>query len=250
MTKTIEYVHTADVHNTKAAENFIPFVFRHIRPKSVIDIGCGTGTWLKIFKSYGVDEILGIDGSNVDLSHLEIPAENFRAHDLREPLQLKKKFDLAVCLEVAEHLPDANADALVELLVSTSDTILFSAALPGQGGQNHINEQRFSYWVEKFNRYGYIFLDVFRSEVWYIDNIDFWYRQNSFLVVKEENGVQQPILDFYHPEKVLGDVTHVNKLRSKMKALQEELKQYKYGKIPFGKAVRILLKSAKHSLLH
>jgi len=198
----INYIHTTGVHNTTAAQAFIPILFEFIQPSSVIDIGCGLGTWLKVFIDRGVSDILGIDSFNVDATLLEIPLENFIEHDLREPLFLEKKYDLSLCLEVGEHLPKEKANNLIDLLTTYSDTILFSAALPFQSGQNHVNEQPFSYWVEKFNNKGFIVDDLFRERIWDDDRIDWWYRQNLFLISKQKTASQKKINDYYHPEKI------------------------------------------------
>ncbi len=195
----INYVHSELIHNDRAAVNFLPYLFEYIRPSCVIDIGCGLGNWLEVFKQSGCSEVLGLDGANVDRSKLVISENEFLIHDLSQPFSPPKKFDLCICLEVGEHLPENSADILIETLVSSADNILFSAALPLQDGQNHINEQPFSYWIEKFNSKGYIVFDVFRSKIWNNAQIDWWYRQDMFLVCKSTKE-QQPILDFYHPD--------------------------------------------------
>jgi hypothetical protein len=228
----INYVHSEIVHNDKAAINFVPHLYKHISPKSVIDIGCGLGNWLHVLKQSGCSEVLGVDGSNVDRSKLVINDNEFIVHDLTQPLALSKKFDLCICLEVAEHLPQSCADTLIQSLVCCADTILFSAALPLQGGQNHVNEQPFSYWVSKFNSKGYKVLDVFRGEIWNNPNIDWWYRQNMFLICKSSDG-QQPIMEFYHPD------AYANVANSQLfyKSIVEK------GNLPPMKAFKILVKS-------
>lgn len=229
------YVHTKDVHNTQAAEHFLPILFEHIQPKSVADVGCGLGTWLKVLQNMGVNEVLGIDGNYIDQSNLQIDAEDFLLHDLTKPLIYSRKFDLAICLEVAEHLPEEASKIIVNTLTNLSETILFSAALPRQGGQNHINEQPFSYWVERFNKRGYLVKDVFRNEIWQNENIDWWYRQNMFLVVKDY-GMQLPISDFYHPNRY-------HQIVLEMEKANQNLQNINNGKISFLKAVKILVKS-------
>lgn len=197
------YKHDIQTHNTKAAKNFLPILFEYIKPNSVIDVGCGTGTWLKVFKNLGVLEILGVDGNYIKKESLEIDKKYFILHDLSEPFVSNKKYDLAVSLEVAEHLPEQSADIFVDTLTSLSNTILFSAALPFQGGQNHINEQSFAYWVKKFNKKGFIVKDLFRERIWNNENIDWWYKQNMFLVVKEDIDNQKNINDYYHPDNYI-----------------------------------------------
>jgi hypothetical protein len=173
-----------------------------LNPKNVIDVGCGLGAWLNIFSKYGVSDILGVDGDYIDENKLIIPKENFKKANLGLPLDLKKKFDLAICLEVAEHLPPSEADSIVETLINHSDTILFSAAIINQGGQNHINEQWFSYWEKKFHSHGYTFYDIIRPQIWYNQNVDWWYKQNIFIVSKKT--INQPskgdLICGYHPD--------------------------------------------------
>lgn len=203
--KKVPYVHEDSIHNTKAAKAFLPYLFEVIRPNSVLDIGCGTGTWLRVLSEAGVQVILGVDGDYVDIKKLHINPNYFIGLDLSKEINLNKKFDLVISLEVAEHLPQSSADAFVLTLINHSDVILFSAALTNQGGQNHLNEQPFSYWVNKFEENGYVFLDVFRNKIWDDPNIDCWYRQNIFLIVKKDNILLETchatkIHDFYHPE--------------------------------------------------
>ncbi|HKM40321.1 MAG TPA: methyltransferase domain-containing protein, partial [Patescibacteria group bacterium] len=193
------YKHDEKLHNKKAATAFLPILFKHIIPKSVIDIGCGLGTWLKVLEENGIKDIIGVDGNHIDKSKLQIDEKNFILHDLNTPFSINRKFDLVINLEVAEHLSEQSADILIETLTNLSNTILFSAALPFQGGQNHINEQPFSYWIKKFNKKGFIVKDVFRNEIWNNKEIEWWYKQNIFLIKKSEEK-QELINDYYHPE--------------------------------------------------
>jgi len=149
---------------------------------SVLDVGCGTGTWLKVFADKGVDSITGVDGSWTRKEYLEISEENFIEHDLSLEMDLGKKFSLAISLEVGEHLPEESADNLVKMLTDHADFILFSAAAPPyQGGPGHINEQWIGYWANKFRTNGFYAYDVVRDKIWDIDGIPFWYKQNILL---------------------------------------------------------------------
>ena len=126
---------------------------------SAVDVGCGVGTWLSVLKAKGVDTIQGIDGSWVDQNYLQIPEECFIEHDLTQKIELSVKFDLAISLEVAEHLPSSKADDFIDSLTKLSDFVLFSAAIPFQGGIGHINEQWPTYWIALFEKRGYIAVD-------------------------------------------------------------------------------------------
>src|ERR1041385_1528730 len=137
----VRYLHTEDVHNMESPREVVPVIMKVVNPSSVVDVGCGTGTWLKAFEEAGVADILGVDSNDVSPSQLKIPASKFRAVDLTAPWQLDRKFDLAISLEVAEHLPEDKATQFVAAIAGTADYVIFSAAIPGQGGQNHLNEQ-------------------------------------------------------------------------------------------------------------
>jgi cyclopropane fatty-acyl-phospholipid synthase-like methyltransferase len=191
------YVHTEQMHNFRAARAVVPFVIKVVSPNSILDVGCGTGTWLKVFEENGVSDYLGVDGDYVEKNLLKIPLSRFVSHDLTKELSLQKKFDLVVSLEVAEHLPEKSADLFVKTLVDHGLTILFSAAIPGQSGQNHLNEQWPTYWADKFAKHGYYFHDIIRPEIWGDENVDWWYKQNTFLVNKEFSG--KTIMNLVHP---------------------------------------------------
>lgn len=199
-----KYVHEPDVHNIRAATEVVPLLIKWFDPKSVVDVGCGTGTWLSVFKDEGVRVVYGIDGNYVDRSLLFISEEEFHTADLDHPLDVDQSFDLVISLEVAEHISPHAADTFVASLVSLGDIVVFSAAIPGQGGQNHINEQWHDYWQEKFQKHNFHFYDVLRPIFWNNENVDWWYRQNMFIAIKE--GVDhsfkpaQQILRVIHPE--------------------------------------------------
>jgi predicted transcriptional regulator YdeE len=144
---------------------------------SAVVFGCGVGTWLSVLKSHGVSELQGLDGPWVKSELLEIPQNSFRQINFEEPIELDKRYDLAITLEVAEHLTDAVADKFVSSLVRASDFILFSAAIPHQGGDGHVNEQWPDYWSNLFAQKGYVALDFIRSKIWDDRKVPIWYRQ-------------------------------------------------------------------------
>jgi SAM-dependent methyltransferase len=169
-----------------SADALVPFVIDLVHPRSVVDVGCGTGIWLKTFQRHGVQDILGIDGDWVPLSRLEIPRDAFCAHDLARPLRLGRAFDLAVCLEVAEHLPASAADGLVATLTGLAPVVLFSAAIPGQGGTCHVNEQWPSYWIDRFAERNYLLVDCLRPRFWDDERVEGFYAQNIRLLVRAD----------------------------------------------------------------
>ncbi len=170
----------------QSAKETIPIIIELIQPKSVIDVGCGVGTWLSVFKEYGVEDILGVDGDYVDKKMLQIPENQFFSFDLKKSLEIGREFDLVVSLEVAEHLPNECAQTFVDSLTRLGPVILFSAAIPFQGGADHINEQWLDYWAKYFKDKGYIAVDCIRKRTWQNERVEFWYAQNTLLFVKQE----------------------------------------------------------------
>jgi hypothetical protein len=157
-----------------------------IKPASVIDVGCGLAQWLKVFEDACHSEVLGIDGFHVSLENSYISESNRLRVDLCDFIRtpVLRSYDLVLCLEVAEHLDLHFADVLVDKLASLGNMILFSAAIPGQTGENHVNEQPHSFWLDKFEERGFLILDPFRKFFWNDSRINWWYSQNLFLVCK------------------------------------------------------------------
>lgn len=146
-------------------------------------MGCGVAPWAAEFLANGVPDVWGVDGDYVDRSQLRIPSERFLARDLTKSVQFERTFDLAVCLEVAEHLPESRAGSLVADLTSLAPCVLFSAALPGPVGTNHINSQYLPYWIGLFQAQGYEAIDPIRPQVWGNDNVEWFYQQDTVMFV-------------------------------------------------------------------
>lgn len=164
-----------------SARRVMPRVLDLIRPGSIVDFGCGSGGWLATAAELGVDDIQGLDGPWVTPETLEIPLERFLSADLGFPLDLGRRFNLALCLEVAEHLPAEAASVLIMNLTTHSPVVLFSAAVPGQGGEGHVNEAWPSLWRELFKGQGFACFDLLRGTIWQDAEIEPWYRQNLLL---------------------------------------------------------------------
>lgn len=196
--------------NSKGAAGIImSYIMDRIHPQSIVDFGCAEGVWLKAAKE--VDEnvtVLGLDGDYVDRERLKIPDDCFQAVDLSKPVQLHRKYDLAISLEVAEHINEDNSDTFISNLVDASNHILFSAAIPGQGGVDHVNERWQSYWVEKFAEKGYFPDTGIRDFFWNDGRIKYWYRQNMLFFSKEKipeiakMSTRSAVYDIAHPELV------------------------------------------------
>jgi SAM-dependent methyltransferase len=212
---------------TRSAEIIAPLVVNLLPVRSVVDIGCGDGSWLAVFRELGVDDIHGVDGEYVDRALLQIPHDCFQALDLAQPLRLERVFDLAISLEVAEHLPQDCAPGFVEGLTRLAPFVLFSAAIPFQGGDNHINEQWPDAWAALFKRHDYVPVDFIRKRVWQDNSVEWWYAQNTLLFARadliesntalkaefEQTNPDQ--LCLVHPRRYLGEegVAHGPRLR-------------------------------------
>jgi hypothetical protein len=151
--------------------------------RSAVDVGAGVGPWLAVARQHGISDILALEGPWVREVATAIPADAYAFSDLGQPLAIGRRFDLCLCLEVAEHLPPTEAGQLVDNLVGLSDVILFSAAIPDQGGTHHVNEQWPSYWAALFRAGDYVAFDGLRWSIWHDARIPFWYRQNLLLFV-------------------------------------------------------------------
>ncbi len=170
--------------SSRSAAVILPLVFEWIRPASVVDVGCGVGTWLGVAEQLGAHDVLGLDGDYVDRSRLAIQPQRFRAADLSRPFAVGRSFDLAMSLEVAEHLGSESAAGFVELLASLAPAVLFSAAAPRQGGKDHRNEQWPTYWAELFANHGLDCYDPLRPLLWSDARVEVWYRQNVLLFLR------------------------------------------------------------------
>lgn len=168
---------------TVSARQIIPQLTKALDISSVLDVGCGQGAWLAVWGEQGVDDLLGIDGNYVKRDQLLVAEEQFSAHDLSMEFQLGRRFDLVQSLEVAEHLPATSAAGFVASLTRHSDIVLFSAAPKGQGGDHHVNEQDYDYWRKLFGQHDFVAFDYIRSRVQSIEEIEPWYRYNTFLYI-------------------------------------------------------------------
>lgn len=216
----LEEKYGADFYNAqqdgsvRSALQILPFVFDLVAPRSVCDFGCGTGAWLSAAKMLGAADVLGIDGPHVDVDRLKIERGEFLAHDFETPLTLPRRFDLAISLEVIEHFEDRFADAFLASLTEAAPFILFSAAVPGQGGTNHVNERWPSYWLHKFERRNCCTFDCIRPALWRNKDVEWWYAQNTFLIASGAAAERlvaiadtrvsptTPMLNVVHPGKL------------------------------------------------
>lgn len=169
----------------QSARRVVPIVQEAVRAASVVDFGCAEGAWLKVWKENGAT-VLGVDGDYVKPERLMVERTEFRPADLNGPIRLGRRFDIAQSLETAEHLPASAAAVFVETLVSHADFVLFSAAVPGQGGEYHINEQPAEYWRILFRAHDYLPIDLVRPRVQDDRAVKRWYRYNTLLYARSE----------------------------------------------------------------
>jgi SAM-dependent methyltransferase len=210
-----------------SAKKVLPIVQELFHPTSVLDLGCGVGYWIKVWKDeLKVEDVLGIEGSYVTEDMFYLDKKFLQNEDLKMPLHLTRKYDLVMSLEVAEHIEEKYSDTFIQNLVNAGDIILFSAAIKGQIGTYHVNEQMPEYWAEKFAQHDYIPVDFIRPLIWNDTDIDYWYRQNILLFVNKEKLREYPQLQFatqatkpdfltrIHPEKYFAYVEEANRLQS------------------------------------
>jgi SAM-dependent methyltransferase len=187
----------ADLEDTAlpSARIIVPMLRDWMVIDSVVDIGCGDGSWLSVFKETGSAQVLGLDGPWVDQDQLKIDADSFARRALDQSLDLgDRRFDLAMTLEVAEHLPPARAAGLVRELTAAAPVVFFSAATPDQGGAHHVNEQWPRYWADLFAQHGFKPVDAIRPRVWENPDVCWWYKQNCLLFVSREACAASPKL--------------------------------------------------------
>jgi SAM-dependent methyltransferase len=223
---SIDYNHSANRHTLDGPRAALPIIFAKEKPSSMLDVGCGTGTWLKAATEFDIPDVFGVDGVEIPSDKLHVPANNFKRLDFTRPWNLNKRFDAAICLEVAEHLDAAFAPILIDALAQHSDFILFSAACPGQGGQHHVNCQWPDYWQRLFNQRGFACFDEVRWHIWDDARIEPWYRQNIFLARHDavSAGKEPRIKAVLHPEML-------SSLASSNEGFENHVRQIERGRM-------------------
>ena len=175
----------ATYENLESARIILPIIFKYFTPKNIIDVGSGGGSWLKAANELGIATLTGIEGSWITKDKLLLEKIELITHDLENVLPFYGKYDMAISLEVAEHLPENRGKSFISDLCELSPVVLFSAAIPYQGGDNHINEQWQSYWYGLFKENNFVGIDLIRPQIWENINVKSWYKQNCMLYIHE-----------------------------------------------------------------
>lgn len=209
----------SDKTTKRAAETILPYVIEWINPRSIIDFGCGEGMWLSIVKKIDPSiDIYGVDGEYISVDELKIDRQYFLPADLTNTLDLRKRFDLAISLEVGEHISKEYADVFIDNITRHADRVLYSAAIPGQGGVHHVNEKWQSYWIKKFTSRGYYVDYSLRNYFWECEAITPWRRQNILFFSKYKEDFEKKemknnfISDVVHPEMYLNKCTESTRI--------------------------------------
>ncbi len=200
-------------NNMSSAKVIVPLICKAINPKSVIDLGCGIGVWLSEFKKNGAQIVKGVDGEWVLEQKLLIDKKDIEIYDFEDKsksakLVEGKRYDLAICLEMAEHVSSNRAEYIVETLCRVSDVIYFSGATPYSGGMHHVNEQWQSYWINKFEKRNFIVVDYVRPKIWNNKNVCYCYAEESFVFINRERIDDFPLLKNEMREDVIYNLVH------------------------------------------
>jgi SAM-dependent methyltransferase len=223
---TPEFFATALGTSYASAQRIVPLMLTLAPARSVLDVGCGTGHFLRAFREAGISDLTGVDGDYVPRDQLVIDAHQFRACDLAAGFDLRRRYDLVVSLEVAEHLPPAAAGSFVDSLVRHGSVVLFSAAIPYQGGTAHLNEQWPSYWAGRFAQRGYQAYDPIRPAIWSDDAVAWWYRQNILVFADAQACRTHPALAALHPAAAAAlDIVHPANYAGKASAWRVEFER-------------------------
>jgi SAM-dependent methyltransferase len=175
-----------------SAQAVVAFLAATLQPRSVLDVGCAEGVWLRAWQAAGAERVQGVDGGYVDRNRLLLPPQSFAAVDLSASFDLAQRFDLVQSLEVAEHLPPTASAQFVHSIVRHGDVVLFSAAVVGQGGEHHVNERPLEYWRRLFGAEGFACFDPIRPAFRHRRDVQPWYRYNTLLYVNAAGCARLP----------------------------------------------------------
>jgi SAM-dependent methyltransferase len=214
-----------DQHNRRSADIVLRTLLEYLQPASVLDVGCGLGTWLLAAKAAGIQDVQGVEATWFDRGKLAIDPSLVHFCDLEQPFSLGRRFDLAICIEVAEHLSPEAAPTFVASLVEHSDVVYFSAAIPHQGGTHHVNERFPDYWANLFEAHGYRPVDLIRPRYWLDLKLLVYLRQQSLLYVHDRVLQADPRLAEEHARLRMLSVVNPHTWIHRAKNEAQELKE-------------------------
>lgn len=215
-----EYYDSQFGGSIRSATVFLEYLFKYYTPGSIVDFGCGVGSWLSIAEKLGVKKLVGLDGHWVEPNQIQGESIDFRITDFEKGVSLTEQFDLAISLEVAEHFDQKYAMSFITAICRAAPVVIFGAAIPGQGGTRHINEQPQSYWIDLFKKNNYKGFDCFRPNFWNMDEVETWYRQNTFLFVREDFITK--LHEIITAQSILlANVVHPQTFKTKIKTRQD-----------------------------
>jgi SAM-dependent methyltransferase len=207
--------------NLRSAEIVLSRLWSYVRPRSILDVGCGLGSWLAAARERGVQDLAGIEGPWFEPPGGTATTAVVRC-DLEQGFALRRRFDLAICLEVVEHLSPAGGARLLDSIVQHADIVMFSAAVPHQGGRHHVNEQPLDHWAEEFRRRGLSVHDFLRADIWDDRDVLAWLRQNVVVFARRETLGMPPWIrrppanrgpmSVIHPELYTARMTELDRI--------------------------------------
>jgi cyclopropane fatty-acyl-phospholipid synthase-like methyltransferase len=180
------YYNFVDEGALRNSNSMAESLVRNFKFKSLLDVGCGGGAFLMNLRLFGV-RVSGLEYSDDGLRRCfnrKLDVIKFDLEDCSKSFTTSMSFDVVTSFEVAEHIPECMADRFVDVLVGNGSLIIMSAAVPGQGGLDHVNEQPHDYWIAKFNKRGFNYnislTDKIRAE-WAGFGVDKWYSSNVMI---------------------------------------------------------------------
>jgi SAM-dependent methyltransferase len=195
-----DFYNTMESGSITSANELVPLLISRYSPDSIVDVGCGTGAFANEFLNRGISDVIGYEGEWMKKLPTILPRHLYVYEDITSPFITSRKYDLCLCLEVAEHLLEEHANTLIETLTGLSDVVVFSAAIPNQGGNHHVNEQWPIYWSELFAAKGYYLEWDPRSDIWENSKIEACYRQNLLVFSSKIKNVHFAPVSLVHPD--------------------------------------------------
>lgn len=183
----VTYKFSVTRYNYESAKKILSVIVP-LLPKvsSVLDLGCGLGAWSSVLEEQLNPKLELIDHPATPIEELLVEDKSvFKPLNLDISLPCEGQRDMILCIEVLEHFKEEVALRLHDFICNSTDLVLFSAAVPGQGGIGHINCRRHSYWHDKFSNRGFKYFDGFKSEIVHDQAIPFWLRQNLFIYYRD-----------------------------------------------------------------